>query len=806
MKRLISALLLSAAFFTEAMPPAEDVFRIFREGRPNAAIELPGAEYAERINQFNQILRRVCGNALPVCSPGQTPPRQQRIVFQIIRNSPPLEDDRFMLDFPDRATLRITCTDVSLQWALNMLLEEYAGVRWLFPERCGLSYRHRSEIAIPRTATVRTPSFPLRRFVERTHPSWYPKARFKDSLDMNHLLLKYVFPAERYDKEGWPENIMPLLNGKKLKSPPKEHPNGRWQPCYSHPDTARAAAENICAWLAEHPGQKSISLIQNDVGGFCECSSCARANGGRKYQKSEVYFRWVNAVAEKVAEKHPGVLFTAGAYVETKMPPSFPLHKNVIVILTMDLYQCVVPEIMKKQKAYIASWRKKAATLGVWDYSWGHGYVLPRVYFRVHAEMLRYLRRQNTLVYFGENECFDAKEGPKEYLVARLLWDVNADVDALLSDWYRNCVGEEAAPYLKEYYTLWENVMSGPEIRKTPWFKSAYTSVYMTWDGDRSHMYAVSEKDLAHARELMQQVVSRAGTAQEKERAALLLRHFEYMETILKLYGAEYLPPENTLKDAESAAAVLRSFERIPHLIGKRNRLAEEFRNDPVMGYYYRSRIYSRRLRFEEPASEIMLWLLSFALDFADAPPVQAELKKLADGRMPEPLVRSVAEALTNPEGNAPNLFPNGGMESPVDDAVFHLHPGHRKKGSGIRTSEKSFSGKFAWKVLPGDYSLVRFQLPAEPDSRYLFSFRIRSGDSGGRANIRYGLFPAKNTHNQAWNMLPEKRLPAGEWRKYIAFVQTRPDSNGINGYLFLNDFTGGEAVFLDDLKLVKLK
>ncbi len=712
MKRLISALLLSAAFFTEAMPPAEDVFRIFREGRPNAAIELPGAEYAERINQFNQILRRVCGNALPVCSPGQTPPRQQRIVFQIIRNSPPLEDDRFMLDFPDRATLRITCTDVSLQWALNMLLEEYAGVRWLFPERCGLSYRHRSEIAIPRTATVRTPSFPLRRFVERTHPSWYPKARFKDSLDMNHLLLKYVFPAERYDKEGWPENIMPLLNGKKLKSPPKEHPNGRWQPCYSHPDTARAAAENICAWLAEHPGQKSISLIQNDVGGFCECSSCARANGGRKYQKSEVYFRWVNAVAEKVAEKYPGVLFTAGAYVETKMPPSFRLHKNVIVILTMDLYQCVVPEIMKRQKAYVASWREKAATLGVWDYSWGHGYVLPRIYFRVHAEMLRYLRRQNTLVYFGENECFDAKEGPKEYLVARLLWDVNADVDALLSDWYRNCVGEEAAPYLKEYYTLWENVMSGPEIRKTPWFKSAYTSVYMTWDGDRSHMYAVSEKDLAHARELMQQVVSRAGTAQEKERAALLLRHFEYMETILKLYGAEYLPPENTLKDAESAAAVLRSFERIPHLIGKRNRLAEEFRNDPVMGYYYRSKIYSRRLRFEEPASEIMLWLLSFALDFADAPPVQAELKRQDAGTA--------------------GPFRRGGADAAGGERAESL-PERRHGSSGGRSGLPSASGTSEKRVRDPDFGTEFFRkVRVEGSPRRLFPGPLSASGGAG--------------------------------------------------------------------------
>lgn len=807
MKRTIFAMLFIISLLVEGSNPTTEKFLIFNKGIPQAAIIMPEAEYSGMIKAFNRYLELVYGKPLPLVVSGNASADRQKIIFKITRTSVLEDNDKFKIEFPDPRTMRITCTNVSLQWALNYLLEEYAGIRWLFPEECGLSHSRKTEMAIPQIPIVQNPSFPLRRYVERTHPSWSPKGRFKNTLDMNHLLLKYVFPAERYEKEGWPQEIMPVMKGKKIKSPPKEHLNGRWQPCYSNPESVRKAVENICMYLEKHPEQKSISLIQNDVGGFCECENCIQANGGEKYEKSEVYFRWVNNVAEMVSQKFPDIIFTAGAYVETQMPPSFKLHKNIIVILTLDLYQCVVPEIMEKQKKYIASWKKKADTLGIWDYSWGHGYTMPRVYFHVHAEMLKYLHEHDTLVYFGENECFDAKEGPKEYLVSKLLWNIDANVDALLDDWYQKCVGKNAAPFLKEYYALWEKIMSGPEIRKTPWFQTAYSSVYMTWDNDRSHMYAVSAADLKSAENLMKQVIVNSQTSQEKERAKLLYRHFEYMATILKLYAAEYLSPENILKDAETAASMLRSFERIPELIRKRNELAAEFKKDSVMGPYYRSKIYNRRLRFEEPASKIMLWLLPFIFDYADAPLVKEELIKLTKNKnlQTDPLTRSVMEALIKTNEEDVNIFPNGNMEMPIDADILWLHPSCQKKGSGIRTSETSFSGQFSWKILPGRYSLIRFHLSAQPNSRYLLSFRIYSEDTTDDADICYGIFPARNTYNQSWYMLPHKKIRK-KWQKCLTFLQTRPASNGINGYIFLNKFSDGKAVFIDDLKLIKLK
>ena len=54
--------------------------------------------------------------------------------------------------------------------------------------------------------------------------------------------------------------------------------------------------------------------------------------------------------------------------------------------------------------------------------------------------------------------------------------------------------------------------------------------------------------------------------------------------------------------------------------------------------------------------------------------------------------------------------------------------------------------------------------------------------------------------------MLPVKPVQAGQWKRYFTFTKTRGASNGINGYIFLNDFQPGKAVFIDDMQLFRLK
>ena len=239
-----------------------------------------------------------------------------------------------------------------MRWALNQILEKYVGVRWLFPEECGLSFLPVAKIAIPRKPETFAPSFNIKRFVERTIPDWYPKAYYKNTLEMNHLLLKYVFPMEKYGKDAWPTSIMPILNGKKLLAPPEKTPNSSWQPCYTHPDTLRIAVENILEYLDRHPDSKSISLIQNDCYGACECEVCLAANNGDQYNNTNTYFRWANAVAEAVSQKYPDVMFTTAGYVLTKTPPPFKLHKNIAVHCAGSLSVCCAGDHGSKEKIH----------------------------------------------------------------------------------------------------------------------------------------------------------------------------------------------------------------------------------------------------------------------------------------------------------------------------------------------------------------------------------------------------------------------------------------------------------------------
>ena len=59
-------------------------------------------------------------------------------------------------------------------------------------------------------------------------------------------------------------------------------------------------------------------------------------------------------------------------------------------------------------------------------------------------------------------------EAPKYYLMARLYWNPDVDVDALLAEWYELAVGTEAAGYLAGYFSLWDGDGYGDqELGKT---------------------------------------------------------------------------------------------------------------------------------------------------------------------------------------------------------------------------------------------------------------------------------------------------------------------------------------------------
>lgn len=812
-------------FFCSCSLPGVESFLLWEKGSPSAVFEkTPGGEKSFAF--FNETLRKMGKKPFPVVAENAVPAGKNVIRFKVKASGDPAKDDLFSITFPAKNTMEIACTDLSIQWAINYLLEKGFTVQHLYPEESGLSFREQKQYVLPREKYTFSPSFNLKRFIERSNPSWYPKGYFKDTLDANHFIPHYVMPAAKYDKElletlnkmgayiqypptryegKWPENVMPVLKGKKLRRPPLRTPNAFWQLCYTHPDSWEIASRNILEYLKANPGKKNISLIQNDCGGACECANCLKANHNDKNNNSQTYFRWVNEVAQRICKVYPDLIVVAAGYTLSKTPPSFKLHKNVAVMLALDFYACVDDSVKAVKKAYIDEWSKKASLLGVWDYAWGYGYVLPRVNYHVHAEMLRYLYNKNGRIYFSENECFDAKEGPKAALMSTMIRDISVDVDSFLKEWCERAVGKKAGKILLDYYLFWENFMAkGQAIRKTPFFQSAYTSVYMSWDGDLSHMYAVSSKELKKARSLMENVLRYAVTPREKIRAKLLFRHFEYMETLLKIYGAELLNPTTIPVNGKEAAAFLRDIKNLPRWIAKRNALAKEYFAEPVMGYFYRSKIYRRRIRFDRDINEIVADRIKLVLDVADDPLVRSALEDL----LKLPFLSSENKALIRAlatHHKTTNEISWGDMEKMPPAVHFYIHPGHRKKGSFVLSQEAAFSGKSSMKVLPGSYTLLRFNVPAQPDTYYMMTLRIRVENAKNNA-VSAVFYPAIGERNQGWRMLPPRTLEEGKWHTFLSYCKTRKDSNALSGYIFLRNFPAGGKAYLDDLRILKFK
>lgn len=151
------------------------------------------------------------------------------------------------------------------------------------------------------------------------------------------------------------------------------------------------------------------------------------------------------------------------------------------------------------------------------------------------------------------------------------------------------------------------------------------------------------------------------------------------------------------------------------------------------------------------------------------------------------------------------NLFLWGNMEKLPPADQFYLHPTHRRKGSFVITSEKAFSGKRSLKILPREYSLIRFNVPAKANGNYMMTFRFLV-EGAGKNEVSYVFYPAIGDRNQAWKMLSPRTVTPGKWHTAIYYTQTKDNSNALNGYIFLRNFPAGGKAYIDDFRIMEFR
>ncbi len=797
-----SILAASAAILTVVLSGGE--FALIQENRAKCTIVLPAnasPAVVKAAANFNRTLKTITGTSLPTVKKETA---GNRIVFSLRKIESLLTADNFTIVFPDSRTMKIEGTDTSVQWAFNHIIREFAKAEWILPEECGLSYTPLKDLVVPtKKIEIKDISWPVSR-ANSVHTIWWMQNR-RAGIRIDHDLVFHAFPVSKYGKDNsWPKAIMPVLNGRKITAlPDPRNPRRFWQPCYSNPDTAKIAVENLLDYLKRHPKTTGLSLGSNDNNGFCECSECLKLDNNRRDNRSESYFTFINRVLKEVCKKHPNLVVSVFAYGPTYLPPNFKLHPNALVYLTIDFNSCVDPKLQKKHKKIIAEWGRKASMLGVWDYSWGYPYPMPRLYAPYHLDMLKYLSEHNGKAYTGECYTSDAHEGPKHYLVAKLLWNSKQDLKKLEEEWYVRCVGKKAAPHLKAYYKVWNDYFTGP-VRKTPWWKSAH-SVYMTFN-DVSCIYALREDDIQAADRSMKQVAALAETGQEKQRAELMMRHWRHTFLRLRLLGAGIYDHQGFIHTPQQALKLLETVSRSQVYQKEYERISGFLIREKSLKEHYLSKAYIQAgaspvgRNFDDAVKSHILAASVFASD----PEVGKKLKQLASDPEQSDMVRQFCNVMGNLDAQR-NLLPDGNAENGVKPG-YEIHPQHRCYGTLSSSEDYKAEGKKSFAVsINGHTTLFWILAKAEPSTSYLAMFKVFIPNPSAEGFLNVALYSEKSGINQQWRNLPPLKLSGGVWQSFAVMTSTMANSDSVRLRIHLNKFDSGDKIYIDDIRLIEL-
>lgn len=280
-----------------------------------------------------------------------------------------------------------------------------------------------------------------------------------------HTFAKLV-PTDKYFDEH-PEYFS-LVNGVRQRE--------MNQLCPTNPEVARIATESVLAAIEADPEATVFSVSQNDWDNHCECDVCQALAKEEGAQMAPVLLL-VNRVAEAVEAKHPDKLIETLAYQWTRSAPkTMRPRKNVVVRLcsieacfSHTLEECETNQSFVKD---LRDWSKASDRLWVWDYvtSFRHYYV-PFPNLHVRAPNIRLFAGNHVTgifeqdVYQTPNGEFSALSG---YLGAKLLWNPEADAEAIIDEFLEAVYGR-AAPQIREVIELQKDRVVNDHIHMNIW-------------------------------------------------------------------------------------------------------------------------------------------------------------------------------------------------------------------------------------------------------------------------------------------------------------------------------------------------
>ncbi len=359
--------------------------------------------------------------------------------------------------------------------ALYWLLDAKLGVRWYMPTRLGEEVPVHKGITIPAMNETLGPDIPVTTVDARyygTKGNRTSRGQARD--DTTRHIWDVTVPPTEENKRDHPDWF--ALTDR------KEMPTEQWmlefiwkdaggrirsqQVCTTHPDVIQMFIADAKRYFRENPDIRMYSVSPNDYHDFCTCDRCValdRELGNGPLTNRLVYF--FNQIAEGIKGEFPDKYLGFTAYSShvdppTTVKPDPMIWASLCFFGGRACYQHAIDDaacpINRAWKATVFDgWAKLCDSFGYYSYYGYSGkWMGPQLLTRHIARDLRLMRDHGGTRFHVDGWSNWATNAPMNYLIRRIAWDVDADPDAILEEWYRGVYGPAYEPMKRYWSTL----------------------------------------------------------------------------------------------------------------------------------------------------------------------------------------------------------------------------------------------------------------------------------------------------------------------------------------------------------------
>ena len=435
----------------------------------------PGAPASER--QAAEVLQFYLGKMTgqPVVSQTSQPDKMAVAIFlganefakaYGLQAPPPLTEDVYFMHGKNGAFMLGGGGEMGPEYAAYTLLE-LLGCRKYSPRDSFIP--EMENLRLPDfPPTVETPAFPYRElwYEPASDDAWarWHKLKTRTRKDEEWGMFVHTFdklcPAKEYFAEH-PEYF--AFNG-------AQHSPG--QLCLSNDTVLQIVTATLLEKIREKPDARYWSVSQNDNYDYCKCSRCAASD--RQYgSPAGTLLAFVNNVAAAFPDKTISTL----AYQYTRQAPTGIRPADNVSICLCSIVcnrgrtiEDGCPDFARD----VREWSALTSNLMIWDYVVQfRSYLSPFPNWHTLQPNLRFFKENKVQMIFEQGSGRDRSEfsDMRAYLLAKLMWNPDANMDSILTDFGKGYYGA-AQPYIWEYiHQLTENLINSDKwlgIYSTP--------------------------------------------------------------------------------------------------------------------------------------------------------------------------------------------------------------------------------------------------------------------------------------------------------------------------------------------------